>query len=636
MCGAGLPPNQRICPYCGAARPAHVAGILAHAGRIGASLAILALGAAMVWWILPLANSGSHTEPDAATLVESATRETQAIAAQILTQPEDVSSRLFAAQHDPGEGSSEVEPISTITETEALPVEAAVSAVASPEESIQAEPTVLTYTVASGDVPGTIALQHGISLESLLEANGLGEGAVLQIGDVLIVPTPPPDDAATAALVAPSGTPAPTDEPAASGPFVHVVAAGDTLGALAVRYQVDSSEIAAENSLSLNTVLRIGQELIIPASGVLAVATDTPQATPTETPSPSATASPTSGPTMSGTAASRPNPSPTASRPNPTGVDRSTPSNRATQTPTVTSTPSPTATPAPTLRVHVVAPGQHIGVIAAIYDLSMQDIAEANGIGVSDILQVGQELLIPGPDGAVPPQTTTPSATATEATSPAAGAGTSPSPEATAAPAPEVTPAPQTHVIQQGDTLGGLAVRYQVSSEEIARANNLSLNSVLTIGQELVIPGVAAEPTAGPTASPTSASVSPEISSTPTPFPYRTRPQEMAYRQPRLLTPVNGMIFSGEASSIVLQWTSVGILGADEWYQVRLWTPDGGAEPEIRLTRSTSWRLSTELYPSLRRSDRFLWDVAVVRLLDTAPGYEELSVVSVQRAFRWR
>ncbi|MFO7696655.1 MAG: LysM peptidoglycan-binding domain-containing protein, partial [Anaerolineae bacterium] len=197
------------------------------------------------------------------------------------------------------------------------------------------------------------------------------------------------------------------------------------------------------------------------------------------------------------------------------------------------------------------------------------------------------------------------------------------------------TPERQIHVVQQGDTLGGIAVRYQVDSAIIAQANGLYLTSVLSIGQELVIPGVAAEPTPTTTEAlaPTAA---PQVSATPTPFQYRTRQVSFAYRQPRLLTPVNGAVLLGAESAPVLQWTSVGILKGDEWYQVRLWTPDGGTEAEIYRTRATSWRLSTDLYPESRRGERFLWDVTVVRVTEGARDAEELSLTSKQRAFRWR
>lgn len=50
-----------------------------------------------------------------------------------------------------------------------------------------------TYTVQEGDIPNTIAEQFGISAEALMEANGITDPTSLQIGQVLIIPSPSPD-----------------------------------------------------------------------------------------------------------------------------------------------------------------------------------------------------------------------------------------------------------------------------------------------------------------------------------------------------------------------------------------------------------------------------------------------------------
>lgn len=47
----------------------------------------------------------------------------------------------------------------------------------------------LTHSVAPGDTLGTVAMRHGLKLETLLHANGLSEQDLLQIGQELRVPT---------------------------------------------------------------------------------------------------------------------------------------------------------------------------------------------------------------------------------------------------------------------------------------------------------------------------------------------------------------------------------------------------------------------------------------------------------------
>ena len=698
VCGASLKASQRVCPYCGASRAAPLHSSLPIIVRVFSSLAILALGAALVWWILPF-GMGRDETPGASSIgmeIAQGAESSVTPAGHVVAPPLEMMSPVVTPDEPVGEGSSpdehapadltpmlqEAMPTGSSV-LAALPTDTAETTTPAADQGESLLPTgtateVATATlvptqgpsvhiVQQGDVLGRIAVQYDVSLSALIDANGLSEQSVLSIGDVIVIPTPVATPDATTEQVPAAATAAPTATPtaaavASAGPLLHVVAAGDTLGALAVRYQVDSEDIAAENGISTNSVLRIGQELIVPGAIVASAATPTmePTATPSATATPAATATLTALPTTtpiatptvgvssprtlpvdSGTVAERIAPLDSApgaggavgagllSQPTSASTARPTVTGGPTATPVATATPLPSPTPAPTLRVHTVQSGQHIGVIAAIYDLSMDDIASANGISISAILQVGQQLIIPGPEGSVAPATAEP-ATAVPTNAPVTAVVVTPEPGGSATPSPEI------HVVQQGDTLGGIAVRYQVSSADIAQVNGLSLNAVLSIGQELVIPGVTAEP--GPEATPTApeATATLQAVATPTPFPYRTRPVTMSYRQPRLLLPINGAVIAGDETVPVLQWTSVGILKADEWYQVRLWTPDGGTEPVVYRTRATSLRLDADLYPESRRDDRFLWEVVVVHVPESQPGTHELSIISKQRAFRWR
>ncbi len=55
-------------------------------------------------------------------------------------------------------------------------------------------------------------------------------------------------------------------------------------------------------------------------------------------------------------------------------------------------------------------------------------------------------------------------------------------------PMPTAAPAQRVHVVEQGDTLLYLAVKYKTTAEAIARANKMSNLDTLSIGQKLVIP----------------------------------------------------------------------------------------------------------------------------------------------------
>ena len=63
--------------------------------------------------------------------------------------------------------------------------------------------------------------------------------------------------------------------------------------------------------------------------------------------------------------------------------------------PTPTATPIPRPTPTPTATVYVVQPGDTLSGIAARFNVTVDDLVEANRIVNPDALQVGQEIAIP-------------------------------------------------------------------------------------------------------------------------------------------------------------------------------------------------------------------------------------------------
>ncbi len=66
-------------------------------------------------------------------------------------------------------------------------------------------------------------------------------------------------------------------------------------------------------------------------------------------------------------------------------------------TPAATPTPDPAAPPVP--RVHAVQDGENLTSIAADYGVTVEDILAINNLANGDLLQVGQELIIPGGTG---------------------------------------------------------------------------------------------------------------------------------------------------------------------------------------------------------------------------------------------
>lgn len=89
------------------------------------------------------------------------------------------------------------------------------------------------------------------------------------------------------------------------------------------------------------------------------------------------------------------------------------------------------------------------------------------------------------------PATATPASQRTSTPLPVQPAATTSPPQpvlATPTPTASPTAAPVVHVIQAGDTLGGIAAAYGVSVQALQEANGIENPLLLQIGQELVIP----------------------------------------------------------------------------------------------------------------------------------------------------
>jgi LysM repeat protein len=101
---------------------------------------------------------------------------------------------------------------------------------------------------------------------------------------------------------------------------------------------------------------------------------------------------------------------------------------------------------------HIVKPGENLFRIALMYNTSVEAIAAANGIVNPSYIWVGQRLLIPQGTGTPPAETG------------------------------------RYHVVQPGETLYSIALRYGTTTAAIAVANDLSNPHLIYPGQTLLIP----------------------------------------------------------------------------------------------------------------------------------------------------
>lgn len=131
------------------------------------------------------------------------------------------------------------------------------------------------YTIASGDTCGGIAVQFGVSANSIIILNNLPASCNnLVVGQKLKVPyptaTPPP--VATNTLGAAAATQAACDK------VVITVQANDTLSSIALNYNVPVQAIKDFNGLATDNVF-LGQSLIVPLCARAATPGPTPTAT---------------------------------------------------------------------------------------------------------------------------------------------------------------------------------------------------------------------------------------------------------------------------------------------------------------------------------------------------------------------
>jgi len=212
--------------------------------------------------------------------------------------------------------------------------------------------------------------------------------------------------------------------------------------------------------LSLSVILVLATGCYRPAApDVTATPAGGEQASPPETPDVEATAIANATEAAQTTAAQTPQaeePTETPTEPPTEAAATATPLPTATATTepaTAVPTVAPTATTAPAgPTTYIVQPGDNLFRIALRHGTTVEAIAAANGIANPQLIYVGQELVIPSGSTGVP---------STGAT---------------------------TYIVQPGDNLFRIALRYNMSYRLLAEYNGISNPSSIYVGQVLQIP----------------------------------------------------------------------------------------------------------------------------------------------------
>ncbi|QSE44883.1 LysM peptidoglycan-binding domain-containing protein [Acinetobacter johnsonii] len=302
------------------------------------------------------------------------------------------------------------------------------SAKASP---VKAEPQfkVESYKVQRGDTLYSIASQSKMSLSELADLNNLSTNSGLQVGQSIKIPA------------------------GSTVPDTYTVQSGDSLTAIASKYNLGMDYIADLNNMSRTAGLRAGQKLKL-----------TGEVPTVETPK--------------------------------TVEKQTTASNNSTD-------------------IHVVKSGETLNSIARKYHLQLNYLAELNNLSRTANVRVGQRLKIEGDVDSAPIKTETvaakPQATSSRATeaykvksgeslnSIANRAGMSVSELASlnnlspraglqVGQTIQIPKLISQYTVKRGDTLIGLASRYGMDTSQLAELNDIKPNTQLRIGDVIKVP----------------------------------------------------------------------------------------------------------------------------------------------------
>jgi len=145
-----------------------------------------------------------------------------------------------------------------------------------PTSAVLAQSGTVTHVVSPGENLYRISLRYGVSIQALMQANGLTNARSVYAGQRLVVPTAGSTVTSAVPVVPPPNIP--QDPTVQEGATTHSVARGENLYRISLRYGVNVQAMAWANGLNNPNLIYVGQKLVIPnRQDASAAPTPTPQ-----------------------------------------------------------------------------------------------------------------------------------------------------------------------------------------------------------------------------------------------------------------------------------------------------------------------------------------------------------------------
>ena len=347
-----------------------------------------------------------------------------------------------------------------------------------PEPASRPKPKPESYTVRAGDSLTSVAATHGLTVGQLASYNNLANDAHILIGQRLwLVAGKVKRQPVSAQTPSRQST-----STANTNSATHKVSAGESLTAIARKYNISLHALAKENGLSVTDGVLIGQTLKLPSDAKTA---NTTMANTSSSPSVNKPESYTvrAGDSLTSVAATHGLTVGQLASYNNLANDAHIligqrlwlVAGKVKRQPVSAQTPSrqSTSTANTNSATHKVSAGESLTAIARKYNISLHALAKENGLSVTDGVLIGQTLKLPSDAKA---ESSTPSRLGNTKNN------------STRTPANTNIGITENYTVRSGDSLTMLSNRFGVAIGDLATANGLASNANLRIGQTLKVP----------------------------------------------------------------------------------------------------------------------------------------------------